>query len=230
MAHPRTWFSGSWPWKEEVPQPDPLNTYESPCLLTTDYSFKHLSCFTSIFGEKCSKLRIQYVFRCLGLLKPPTRWAKLTTYPSSVMGPSWLHRKEVLELRDEIIQLANEVSTLPVWQGQHHCVGMVMFKTKVGPLLPVKSRVITCNFVYRGYNSVYIWQGPTLYYPPKINMSPYMMVGGYFFSLGARPIFKGYFSFRGCKWSFASQFCGLVCPIYPKIAEMAPNPRDPGSP
>lgn len=56
------------------------------------------------------------------------------------------------------------------------------------------------------------------------------MVGGYFFSLRARPIFHGYFSFRGCKWSFASQFCGLVCPIYPKIAEMIPNPGDPGSP
>jgi len=56
--------------------------------------------------------------------------------------------KEALELRDEIIHLANEVSTLPVWQGS------IAWGWSCS--LPGKSRVITCNFVDKGYNSVYI--------------------------------------------------------------------------
>ena len=40
--------------------------------------------------------------------------------------------KEALELRDEIIHLANEVSTLPVWQGALRGDGHVPYQVKVG--------------------------------------------------------------------------------------------------
>lgn len=66
-------------------------------------------------------------------------------------------RKEVLELRDEIIHLANEVSTFAGVAGAASLWGWSCSLQRWAPLPVIfKSGVITCNFVYKGYNSVYI--------------------------------------------------------------------------